>query len=202
MPVSKASARAITPAAKGDLAIGSGTNAASVLAVGSANQVLTVDSSTATGLKWAAPSAASFAGCRLTISAFQSIAYNAIVAVTWDVETFDTDAYHSTSSNTSRITIPSGKAGKYLVNASIVWSQNSTSMCYMSLRKNNATYNWFEQTTTINGYNPQTMSDIVDCAVGDYLEIVVYTAQSGGNQLFSNATYAGITNFSATYLGA
>jgi len=55
MPITKATASSIAPAAKGDLVVGSATNDASVLAVGSANQVLTVDSSTATGLKWATP---------------------------------------------------------------------------------------------------------------------------------------------------
>ena len=55
MPITKATASSIAPAAKGDLVVGSATNDASVLAVGSANQVLTVDSSTSTGLKWAAP---------------------------------------------------------------------------------------------------------------------------------------------------
>lgn len=54
MPITKATASSIAPAAKGDLVVGSATNDASVLAVGSADQVLTVDSSTATGLKWAA----------------------------------------------------------------------------------------------------------------------------------------------------
>lgn len=54
MPITKATASSIAPAAKGDLVVGSATNDASVLAVGSANQVLTVDSSTSTGLKWAA----------------------------------------------------------------------------------------------------------------------------------------------------
>lgn len=57
MPITKATASSIAPAAKGDLVVGSATNDASVLAVGSANQVLTVDSSTSTGLKWAAPAA-------------------------------------------------------------------------------------------------------------------------------------------------
>jgi len=56
MPITKATASSVAPAAKGDLVVGSATNDASVLAVGTNNHVLTADSSTATGLKWAAPS--------------------------------------------------------------------------------------------------------------------------------------------------
>ena len=56
MPITKATASSVAPAAKGDLVVGSATNDSSVLSVGSANQVLTVDSSTATGLKWATAS--------------------------------------------------------------------------------------------------------------------------------------------------
>lgn len=41
--------------AKGDLVVGTGADAFSRLAVGTNNQVLTADSSTATGLKWASP---------------------------------------------------------------------------------------------------------------------------------------------------
>jgi hypothetical protein len=41
--------------AKGDLIVATAADTPARLAVGSANQVLTVDSSTATGLKWAAP---------------------------------------------------------------------------------------------------------------------------------------------------
>jgi len=55
MPISKASGQAVAPAAKGDLVVGSATNDAAVLAVGTNDQVLTADSSTATGLKWATP---------------------------------------------------------------------------------------------------------------------------------------------------
>ena len=52
MPITKATASSIAPAAKGDLVVGSATNDAAVLGVGSNDQVLTADSSTATGLKW------------------------------------------------------------------------------------------------------------------------------------------------------
>ena len=55
MAITKATASSVAPAAKGDLVVGSATNDAAVLSVGSANQVLTVDSSTTTGLKWATP---------------------------------------------------------------------------------------------------------------------------------------------------
>lgn len=59
MAITKATASSIAPAAKGDLVVGSATNDAAVLGVGSNDQVLTADSSTATGLKWATVSAGS-----------------------------------------------------------------------------------------------------------------------------------------------
>jgi len=55
MAITKATASSIAPAAKGDLVVGSATNDASVLSVGTNDTVLTADSSTATGLKWATP---------------------------------------------------------------------------------------------------------------------------------------------------
>lgn len=58
MPITKATASSVAPAAKGDLVVGSATNDAAVLGVGSNDQVLTADSSTATGLKWATPGGA------------------------------------------------------------------------------------------------------------------------------------------------
>jgi hypothetical protein len=54
MAITKATASSIAPAAKGDLVAGSATNDAAVLTVGANDTVLTADSSTATGLKWAA----------------------------------------------------------------------------------------------------------------------------------------------------
>ena len=57
MPITKASGNSVTAAAKGDLVVGSATNDAAILGVGSNDQVLTADSTATTGLKWATPSA-------------------------------------------------------------------------------------------------------------------------------------------------
>lgn len=53
MAITKATASAVAPAAKGDLVVGSATNDAAVLGVGTNGQLLTADSTTGTGLKWA-----------------------------------------------------------------------------------------------------------------------------------------------------
>jgi hypothetical protein len=57
MPITKATASSVAPAAKGDLVVGSATNDAAVLGVGTNNYVLTADSAETTGLKWAAVAA-------------------------------------------------------------------------------------------------------------------------------------------------
>lgn len=55
MAVTKARSNAVAKAAKGDLSVGSGTNASSILAVGTDAQILVADSTASTGLKWATP---------------------------------------------------------------------------------------------------------------------------------------------------
>jgi hypothetical protein len=56
--MTKSRSNAVAPAAKGQLVVGSGTDASTTLAVAStAGYVLTVDSAEATGLKWAAAAA-------------------------------------------------------------------------------------------------------------------------------------------------
>lgn len=60
--------------AKGDLVAGTGADAFSRLAVGANNTVLTADSSTATGLKWAVPSSGMTLITRTTVSG--AVAHN------------------------------------------------------------------------------------------------------------------------------
>lgn len=66
MPVTKARSNAVAKAAKGDLSVGSGTNASSILAVGTDAQILVADSTAATGLKWATASSPSYAWTNFT----------------------------------------------------------------------------------------------------------------------------------------
>ncbi len=72
MAITKATASSIAPAAKGDLVAGSATNDAAVLTVGANDTVLTADSSTATGLKWATPASSSPASNFASVSTRQS----------------------------------------------------------------------------------------------------------------------------------
>jgi hypothetical protein len=89
MPITKATASSIAAAAKGDLVVGSATNDADILAIGSANQVLTVDSSTDTGLKWATPasggmtllSTTTLSGAAVTVSSISGSYKNLAIFV-------------------------------------------------------------------------------------------------------------------------
>ena len=93
--------------AKGDLIAGTGSDTFSRLAVGTNDHVLTADSSTATGLKWAAPSSGSLtqlatgslSSTSLVISGFSS-AYTDLVLKIYG-------AYSSTISTSAEFTVNS-----------------------------------------------------------------------------------------------
>jgi hypothetical protein len=101
MAITKASSNAVAPAAKGDLVVGNATNDSGVLAVGSTDQVLTVDSSTATGLKWAAPAggagnmvqvaSGTMSGSSLSVTGLSS--YTDLVIVVYRIKFSSTNQY-------------------------------------------------------------------------------------------------------------
>ena len=189
--------------AKGDLIAGTGADAYARLAVGTNGQILTADSTTATGLKWAtAASGSTFAGCRLFQSSDQSLSSSVTTTLTFGSESFDTDAFHSTSTNTSRITIPSGKAGKYLFVGTVRFADNNTGTRQFWFSYNGggsfAPLVTTQNTATTNRW-VATASLIYDMAVGDYMEMQAW--QNSGGSL-TTTSGSDNTTFSCAYLGA
>jgi hypothetical protein len=187
--------------AKGDLIAATAADTPARLAVGTNGQILTADSTAATGLKWASPSSPSFVGCAV-YNAGGNVTYTSgvISILNFTSEDFDTNTFHDNSTNTSRITIPSGYAGKYLINQ--VWRVGvGVGYVITRLYKNGASVNLgLEGTEMVRVMNQGSnsfglnASVVLNLAVGDYIEMAVQTDYAG-----TAGTYA---RFSASYLGA
>jgi hypothetical protein len=187
--------------AKGDLLAGTADNTIGRRSVGTNGQVLTADSAEATGMKWATPAAgATLVGCSLNRSTDLTVSNSAWNVITYDVENYDTDGFHSTVSNTSRITIPAGKAGKYQILTNVLWATSATGERYLSVTKNGTELlRMYGGVPTSAGDFTQTLATIEDLAVNDYLEMRVFQT-TGGN---FTARFSGYKNyFTINYLGA
>ena len=186
---------------KGDLYTYSTTDAR--LGVGTNGQVLTADSTAATGLKWAAASsAATFVGVSAYRTTNQSIASGAGVIINWDAETIDSNGFHDNSTNNSRLTVPTGYGGKYWVTAAVEYFNNSSGIRSTTIRKNGSTY---LAVSNCNGNSSSSNSTtsaqiMLDLAAGDYLEVDAYQSTGGSLNVVGNTN--GGSYFSMFYLGA
>jgi len=188
--------------AKGDIIGATASSTPSKLAVGANNTVLTADSTTATGLKWAAPSAASAVGA----SAYNSggnITYVTSVEtlLTPTTSDYDTNSFWSSGTNPSRLTIPSGYAGKYLLTMTTRVNAGS-SYAYMYLYKNGGRFTtglesglFARQMNLASNSTVLTGTVLLNCAVGDYFQVYFQGDVTAGAQ----ATYI---RYSISYQGA
>jgi hypothetical protein len=182
----------------GDTIYSSSGSTPTRLGIGTAGQVLQVNSG-ATAPEWATPAGGStFVGAEAYTTSNTSLSNGTYTAILWNSENYDTDGFHSTSTNTSRMTIPAGKAGKYIITASWASSSPSTSgQRLIQIRKNG---------TAIKQYNPAvssyisiTISAVVNAAVNDYFEIFAY-ADPGATS--TTGTDEKDNYFQISYLGA
>lgn len=105
------------------------------------------------------------------------------VAVTFNSEDYDIGSCHSTASNTSRLTVPTGGDGKYDIFAHFIWDSNTTGARACFFRKNG--------TTAIGGkvFLPASLGTTywgfvctqASLAAADYVEFMVYQ-DSGGTR--------------------
>lgn len=155
------------------------------------------------GSAWVALGGASsptFAGCLLTNSANITLANNTTVTLTWDQEVLDSDAYHSTATNTSRITIPAGKAGKYLVTSKVQYTSNSSGRRIVKIKKNGSDLWDFESADPGSSELQLQGVAIIDLIVGDYVETTAW--QNSGSSLSAQNGNTQYSAFAAYLIGA
>ena len=192
-----------TVTTKGDLIAATASATVSRLGVGTNGQILTADSTTATGLKWASAGTSLVGVTAQATSQTLSVTANTQSTIPLNSEDFDTDGFHDNTTNNSRITIPTGKGGKYLLLAQIQNGSIASGYAYMFFMKNGSNQGMSSGTPGAffariqnNGGNTYglTGSTVVSLAAGDYVQL--------GFQSDQTETMTYNCKYTAIYLGA
>ena len=180
---------------KGDLLV-RGASALTRLPGGSDGQVLTWDSAQSLGVKWAAAPGGSGGGLgdhgsHVTKSATtQTFSNGVVTAITWQTEDWDTDNYWTSGAST-KFTIPSGQAGKYLIGGSFTFDNSTAFDQLVSVGKNGS-----EVLSSRNrggsAWAHLRTSTVLNLAVGDYVELMGY---QGSGSSKTTSTTGGLCEF-------
>jgi hypothetical protein len=161
---------------KGDIAAATGADAAVRVAVGADGARLRANSAVAAGVDWQIVPA-----CRVYNTADIDPATGSWVALTFNTEWYDYGAMHSTSTNTGRITIPTGGDGLYHVGGCVgidcSGSASGEPHFGLQIRANGAdVYAVQRFSLPVRGFDHYlNISCDVILSATDYLELLVYT---------------------------
>lgn len=118
--------------------------------------------------------------CRLWHSANQSIPHNSATTLAFNTEVSDTDNFHVTSGDNTRITIP--VSGIYRIVANVIYDANTTGLRWVSLYRNAAQWMTCTAYPVVSPYGTgmQVISDAWNLTANDYIQVKALQT-SGGN---------------------
>jgi hypothetical protein len=138
--------------------------------------------------------------CRVYHNASQNIATATWTSVLCNSERYDIGGMHSTTTNTSRITVPTGGAGVYHIGGQVRFATNATGIRAIRLLLNNTT-SIGQRNSTATSTDPCHIGIACDykLAAGDYVEVQVY--QSSGGILAVDSSSAESPEFYVHWVG-
>jgi hypothetical protein len=160
------------------------------------------------GAAWVAVAggASAYTGAKVILTASQSISNNVDTVILWPAEVWDTSAIHDNTTNTGRLTVPTGKTGYWELNVNLTWAATATGAKTSYVYKNGTgaelAYSFVTYTSAASLISVSYTYQYYLTA-GDYIHVVV--AQNSGGALNLQGGSASSTNFttaSFSYLGA
>lgn len=134
----------------------------------------------------------------------QSITDSATTLITFpDTEDYDTDSIHSTSVNTSRLTVPTGLAGRWLVTYSLFVGTVASAgrhQCWLAITGGTERYAFVGASVTANDDASVAGADELVLVVGDYVELN-YFQDNVGNTARNAGSVSAKSRLKMSYLG-
>lgn len=117
-------------------------------------------------------------------TAVQSVATSAWTSVDFTAaDAWDTDGFHSTTSNSTRITIPVGLGGKYIVHPHVELAAGTNTRAVRVLVNGATAYRLFDFYLSTSNVFVFASSLPLAISAGDYVELQVYQASGAALNL-------------------
>lgn len=129
----------------------------------------------------------------------QSIPSNTQTTISFSTVNFDTDLYWAAGSPT-RLTVPAGLAGQYVITACLIWANNATGDREIRIKKNGTTIlSDVLAAGAPSGNSIQNVTALAVLASGDFIELEVN--QISGAALVVNSSAPDAPTLALSFMG-